>query len=115
MAVATKQTNGGTVQLTIDRNPDLEELPTLGAKLAEALAEPGRVELTIAAEGVSLALLQVLCSAHRTAAQAGSTLKVVWKELPAAKGLLQEAGFIRHVPCPLSVDCDCLWLEEHWS
>ncbi len=113
MAAMQQDQSTGTARLTIERNPDLEDLPALAAQLSALMAGATRVELSVAAEEVSLAFLQLLCAAHRSAAARGRELQVGWQNRGAA-GLLREAGFIRHVSCPRSTDGSCLWLEEHW-
>lgn len=102
--------------ILIDQAPDLESLPQLAAALAERFrSAQDETLVAVQAAAVSVPLLQLFCAAHRSAQQAGKTLRVDWKERRPVGDLLREAGFARHVACPRSQNGECLWLQEYWE
>jgi len=58
---------------------------------------------------VDVAFLQLLCSAHRTAADADKSL-AIGGEMERFRALLKRAGFQRHIGCRENSRYPCLWL-----
>lgn len=76
-----------------------------------ALQGAAGVSIKIAPDAVcDLTLLQLLCSAHRTASQQGKTLKIAGPFPEQFKMVLLLAGFSRHIGCALDVCENCLWM-----
>lgn len=96
-------------QMTLPPQCGIESLPELHASLRAALEGGKSVALDVCgASGVGFALLQLLCSAHRSFAGAGLALVVrgdaAWEEA------LERSGMRRHRSCPRSPQGrDCLW------
>jgi hypothetical protein len=86
-----------SLHLTVERAVDLDGLSVLREELRGAFGGTLPVVLRIAAPS-GVPLLQLLCSAHRTAAAAGRALAVDWQYPKEVGALLEEAGFARHWP-----------------
>lgn len=76
-----------------------------------ALQGAGGVSIKIAPDAVcDLTVLQLLCSAHRTASQQGKMLKIAGTFPESFRKILLLAGFSRHIGCALDVCENCLWM-----
>jgi ABC-type transporter Mla MlaB component len=92
-------------ELTIRRAIEIREmLLTLVGQNASMV-----IRIDEAAE-VDPAFLQLLCSAHRTAASAGKCLSLDTGGSPALLRQLADAGFVRHIGCPFDCDNNCIWV-----
>jgi len=70
--------------------------------------------LTVRIDGVTdvdLACLQILCAAHRSAAQRNVHLKLEKKGAEVFNQTAIYAGFLRHAGCAFDVGRECLWIE----
>ena len=61
-----------------------------------------------------LSFVQLLCSAHRTAAGNDKTLEVASQRPDALKAAVRELGFIRDKGCVLDTQKSCIW-KEGWE
>ena len=103
-------------EILVDQVLSLEMLPNLAAELATRFkASNTGVRLSVRTATVNIALIQLLCAAHRSAQMAGKELIVDWQAGGPVGNLLRDAGFTRHVACPRSQNGECLWLQEHWE
>jgi len=59
---------------------------------------------------IDAAFLQLLCSAHRGAVQAGRELRLQIEDSPIFQQQLRECGFIRHTGCRLDCNDSCIWV-----
>lgn len=59
---------------------------------------------------VDPAFLQLLCSAHRTAVDAGKCLSLDAGSSPLFRRQLEDAGFVRHTGCQLDCSSSCIWV-----
>jgi len=59
---------------------------------------------------VDAAFLQLLCSAHRSAVDAGKELRLLVDTSPLFRQQLRECGFIRHIGCRLDCNGSCIWV-----
>jgi len=59
---------------------------------------------------IDAAFLQLLCSAHRSAVDAGRELRLQVEASPLFPQQLRECGFIRHIGCRLDCNGSCLWV-----
>jgi len=105
-----------TTNLVISGEATVAAVKKLKASMEKALrsAESVHVELE-RISSVDVSLLQLLCSAHRTAARAGKTLTIVGVEREPVAGLLRQAGFLRHIGCHETTRRSCLWFEPKKS
>jgi ABC-type transporter Mla MlaB component len=73
----------------VDRVAELKDL------LCSALEQSGEVELDVSGvESCDATLIQLLCSAQKTAAQSGKTLTVLESPSEPFRSLLQESGLV---------------------
>ncbi|MCP3175670.1 STAS domain-containing protein [Desulfuromonas sp. KJ2020] len=105
--------SGGISLVRLKGALTIQEVAELKTLLQQALSQSDQVVVDCSqAQKMDFPWLQLLCSAHRTAARAGKSLTLA--SLPASlEGLKTEAGFDRHCSCPLSNAPDnCLWVED---
>jgi anti-anti-sigma regulatory factor len=90
-------------ELTIARAEELK------AALSESLQGGASVRIQLADAGaVDLSCLQLLCSAHRTAAALGKSLTLEGEVPPMIRQAMKYAGFTRKKGCSFSPHTDCL-------
>lgn len=88
----------------------IERIKELRQELAAVIGRAEQVWVDLgAASELDLAGLQLLCSAHRTAASLGKALRLAGPLPPHLRHTLREAGFIRHVGCARDCTGSCLW------
>lgn len=88
----------------------VRRIAELKAQLQEALKTAKSVSIEIAADaGCDLTLMQLLCSAHRSASRQGQDLVLSGEFSEQFKMVLSLAGFSRHIGCALDVCGSCLW------
>lgn len=106
MQLTTEQTSGGAV-VTAAGRLTTSQAGRLHGLLREAFERSRRVELVLLeVQEADLSFLQLLCAAHRTAAERGSEFLVSGLEAadPVLR-LIREAGAERDAGCPGS----CMW------
>lgn len=59
---------------------------------------------------IDAAFLQLLCSAHRSAVQAGRELRLQIESSPLFHRQLRDCGFLRHTGCRLDCNDSCIWV-----
>ena len=92
-------------ELTVARAADLKDA------LVKSIEKADTIEINLAdASLVDLACLQLLCSAHRTAAKKGKILTVKDPSLPVYLEARKNAGFMYTKPCRFVSTEDCLWV-----
>ena len=86
----------------------------LRSVLAETIKEANRVAVKFKqVTDADLSLLQLLCSAHRSAVSREKHLEIEDKRPEVLIGLMKTAGFLRHRSCRFSKDSrNCLWIWE---
>jgi ABC-type transporter Mla MlaB component len=100
-----------TATLLISGPMSIEDAAQLKTSLVDALAASFLIEVDLsAADAIDLSCLQVLCSAHRAAVQAGKKL-FVRSQAEALITCLEDAGFPRHSGCLQKEGEPCLWQE----
>lgn len=63
-------------------------------------------------EDVDLSFVQVLCSAHRTALEAGKKFEITGSLPESFLRLIEDTGLNRHVGCSFGCEADCPWLNQ---
>ena len=106
-----------------ERDGDREVLVVSGdltvgtaASLKEALqqllhADANAVVRLERASAADVSFLQLLCAAHRAAADRNGTLEVAGADQEPVASLLRSTGFLRHIGCHDSTRRTCLWAE----
>lgn len=90
-------------ELTIARAEELK------AMLSELLQGSESVRIQLAdVSAVDLSCLQLLCSAHRTAAALGKALTLHGEIPPLLRQVMKHAGFTRQKGCSFSPHTNCL-------
>ncbi|HXV20444.1 MAG TPA: STAS domain-containing protein [Desulfuromonadales bacterium] len=92
-------------ELTIRRATEIREmLLTLVGQNASMV-----IRVDEAAE-VDPAFLQLLCSAHRTAASVGKRLSLDTGSSSTLLRQLEDAGLFRHIGCQFDCNNNCIWV-----
>jgi anti-anti-sigma regulatory factor len=90
-------------ELTIARAEELK------AALSESLQGAASVRIQLSDAGaIDLSCLQLLCSAHRTAAALGKSLTLEGEVPPMIRETMKYAGFTRRTGCAFSPLTNCL-------
>lgn len=112
MAVVRCTNRNGMDTVVLSGEVTIELAGSLMAALQQALELSDQVILdTDGMTGMSLAGLQLLCSAHRTAL--GLNKHILWKSSwpKALAQAIQDNGYSRHTGCSLDRSCSCLWVK----
>ncbi len=91
----------------------ITHMENLKAELLDALRNASQVKVRL--ENVSemdMAFLQILCSAHRTAADHNKSF-TIGGELDRFRTIMKSAGFQRHIGCREESKYPCLWLCQN--
>jgi ABC-type transporter Mla MlaB component len=95
--------------LTLKGELTITHAETLKTMLSEALQDTNRVQVELAeVSAVDLSCLQLLCSAHRTAAALGKALTLGGEIPPMLHQAMKTAGFTRQKGCAFSSHTPCL-------
>jgi len=94
-----------TGELNINRVGEIKEA-LLRAIESHSLAQVRIVD----AVDIDTAFLQLLCSAHRSAVQAGRDLRLQIESSPLFHRQLRDCGFLRHTGCRLDCNDSCIWV-----
>jgi anti-anti-sigma regulatory factor len=108
-AIFTRTGNKGVI--TLDGDVTLQQAEELRRVLIKALVDADEVSLDMEkVQQADLSCLQLLCSAHRSAAR--FTKKFAFSGCPpkALKDAVETAGFSRVTGCKLDCDKSCLWM-----
>ena len=108
MKVTTRK---GKAVLSLDGELTVARAAELHEALVHSLDKAETVEINLDnATRIDLSCLQLLCSAHRTAANRGKTLTVSDQSLPIYLEARREAGFMYSKKCRYVSTDDCLWV-----
>ena len=92
-------------KLTVDRAADLKDA------LLKSLKKSDTIEINLTkVSSIDLSCLQLLCSAHRSAAKEGKVLAVKDPASPVFLDARKNAGFMYSKPCRFVTMEDCLWV-----
>lgn len=110
MKVTTRK---GKAFLKLDGEMTVGRASEFKDALLKSLEKSDTVEVNFNdVDKVDLSCLQLLCSAHRTAATKGKTLTVKDQSLPLYIEARKNAGLIYSKPCRFVTTGDCLWIGE---
>lgn len=108
MKVTTRE---GKSFLKLDGEVNVSHATDLKDALIQSLEKAETVEINLNdVTGIDLSCLQLLCSAHRTAAKEGKTLTIKDPSLPMYIEARKNAGFMYSKPCSFVTTDDCLWV-----
>lgn len=100
----------GEIELDWSGELTVRRIAALRDEVRDALQAAAVVRIRLEAEAeIDTALLQLLCSAHRTAVRAGKTFFIVGQLPEQITGFLRLAGFHRHIGCCLDETESCIW------
>lgn len=92
--------------LTVRRAQQLREM------VQATLAQHTSIVVRIAEDAtVDAAFLQLLCSAHRTAASSGKDMRLDIGCASRLRQHLEYSGFVRHIGCKLDCNNNCIWVN----
>lgn len=112
MATGRREKARKPITIAIKGDATVGAATRLKATLQQALQSASAVTVSLEnITGVDVTFLQLLCSAHRTAAEAGATLTIKGTDREPVTSLLRQAGFLRHIGCHESTRRSCLWLD----
>ncbi|MEK6744349.1 MAG: STAS domain-containing protein [Nitrospirota bacterium] len=113
MADIRHETKGGRAVLTVSGVLTVKHAKDLKAAFVEALRSGSAVEVHVGAiDDVDVAFAQLICSAHRTAADLNRTMTITGHEQEPFRLMLGRFGFFRHIGCHESTRKSCLWLHD---
>ncbi len=102
-----KEQRGATVVLRGDLT--IQRAGELKAILLNHL-NGGKITLDLTdSVSIDVAILQLLCSAHRTAQNRGGDVLLATPLPPLLREAAAAAGFVRHMECRLDRNHSCLW------
>ena len=108
-AVFTGSGNKGVV--TVDGDVTLRQAEEFRRVLIKALVDADEVALDMEkVEKVDLSCLQLLCSAHRSAARFKKKFAFTGCPSEALRDAVEASGFSRVTGCKLDCDKSCLWM-----
>lgn len=92
-------------ELTVARAADVKD------SLVKAIDSADSIEINLdKVSGMDLSCLQLLCSAHRTAARKGKVLAIKDQSLSVFLEARRNAGFIYSKQCRYVSTDDCFWV-----
>lgn len=108
--ICTVNRNGREV-LTVGGVLTVKHAKALSAALLEAIRKAPAIEVDIAhIDDVDVSFAQLLCSAHRMAADMNKQMTITGLEQERFGHMLGRFGLIRHIGCNESTRNSCLWL-----
>ena len=112
MADIQRRHEGDRETVTVAGELTVPHAQRLKAALLDALQGSARVEVVLGKiTRLDSSFPQLLCSAHRTAADRQKRLTVTGAEQERFTDLLRRSGFTRHTGCRESTRETCLWLH----
>jgi anti-anti-sigma regulatory factor len=104
-----KQSPGEGHVITLTGELTIARAEALKATLSELLQGVADIRIRVAdVSAVDLSCLQLLCSAHRTAAALGKALTLEGEIPPLMRQVMKLAGFTRQKGCSFSPHTNCL-------
>lgn len=101
----------GKALLSLDGELTVARAAELKDALARSIDSADSIEINLdKASGMDLSCLQLLCSAHRTAAGKGKVLTIKDQSLPVFLAAHRNAGFIYSKKCRYVSTDDCFWV-----
>lgn len=100
-------------QTTVTLNGDLTIKKANGIKkeILSALKKSARVVVDITNMSAGdLSLLQIICSAHRTADIMNKQFSILGGDKKTYQQLIWQSGYLRHIGCRESLRKSCLWM-----
>lgn len=92
---------------------NIERVLEVREKLLTSLQRHAATQIDVReASEIDPGFLQLLCSAHRTAAGLGKKLTVLGLGSSLLRQQLRESGFIRHTGCVLDCGQSCIWAGD---
>jgi anti-anti-sigma regulatory factor len=100
-------------ELVLEGRLTIENAERIRGRLIDALDKSDHVVVDLGVDiEVDLSFLQLLCSAHYTAAAANKTFRL--KKAPSGifRRVIREAGYLRKTGCSRDRKKTCLWAME---
>lgn len=105
--------SGDAGTLTLRESLTIEDAARLKEALVDALLVSTHLAVDVAAiDAIDLCCLQVLCSAHRTAASRDKTLTIL-NPGDCFRQAVRETGYLRHMGCKETGSRPCLWADRN--
>ncbi len=99
--------------LTLSGDLTIEHAEDLKSLLLKALSGADQVVMDVRdVSKCDLSALQVLCAAHRSAVQQQKQIALAQSNAKVFRRTVAEAGYWRHVGCPIDPDQNCFWVER---
>jgi ABC-type transporter Mla MlaB component len=112
MANSTKKKQPRSTKVVISGDATVATAAKWKRDVSAALAAATDVEIVLQdITSADVTLLQLLCSAHRTAADQNKNLTMTGGKKDPVARLLRNAGFLRHLGCLEQDRKTCLWIE----
>lgn len=112
MATGRQKKKEGARTVVVNGPATVGAIARTKAALEEALDAAASVTVSLEKiTNVDVSFLQLLCSAHWSAAEADKTLTVTGIDQEPVASLLLQAGFLRHIGCHETTRRSCLWIE----
>ncbi len=109
----TLQQSGNEITLTLDGDLTLNHAEELRTFLIKAIIDSNRIFVQLGdVADVDLSCLQLLCSAHRSAARMNRHVSFSGKWPDRFKQAVRDAGYTRLTGCSLDADHSCLWTRR---
>lgn len=105
-----QEISNGQKMIAFDGDLTIQNAQEIKCILARIIGESDNMLMSFEKVGnVDLAVLQLLCSAHRTATVQKKTLQYTGTLSNAYRLALEEAGYLLTVGCRLDCTQSCLW------
>ncbi len=112
MADIRHANKNGREVLTVSGSLTVKHAKALNAALLEAVRSAPAVEVDVEnIDDVDISFAQLVCSAHRMAADLNKQMTITGLEQERFSRMLGRFGFFRHIGCHESTRKSCLWLH----
>jgi ABC-type transporter Mla MlaB component len=112
MVETMRERDGAREVLVVNGDLTVEAAGRLKEAVQQLLETGADMVVRIGTAGsVDISFPQLLCSAHRAAADRGLALEIAGAEKEPLASLLRAAGFLRHIGCRDNTRRSCLWTE----
>lgn len=112
MADIRHANKNGREVLTVSGVLTVKHAEALKAALLEAVRNAPVVEVIVEnIDDLDVTFAQLVCSAHRTAADLNKQMTITGLEQERFSRMLGRFGFFRHIGCHESTRKSCLWLR----
>ena len=104
----------GLEVLTVSGALTVKHAKALRAALLEAVRKAPAIDVDVENIGdLDVTFAQLICSAHRMAADLNKQMTITGLEQERFSQLLGRFGFFRHIGCHENTRKTCLWLHGH--